>query len=84
MPDITSAKLPKPDTKLALLVQRLGGPGCSIADLVAALGWQRHTVRAAITGLRKRGYDVQRTQAKDSGIAMYRLVTSTRAKRRTK
>ena len=84
MSDITIAKSPKPDSKLALLMQRLAGPGANMPDLVAALGWQAHTIRAAITGLRKRGFEVERIEAKDSGISVYRLAAATRARRRSK
>jgi len=46
--------------------------GATVADLAAATGWQRHTVRAALTGLRKRGLAVNR--AKDTrGTSVYRI-----------
>ena len=46
----------KPGTKQARLVDYLSRPwGASIADLGRLLGWQPHTVRAALTGLRKKG-----------------------------
>jgi DNA-binding MarR family transcriptional regulator len=32
--------------------------GATIGDLTAATGWLAHTTRAALTGLRKRGYAV--------------------------
>jgi hypothetical protein len=38
------------------LLQR--GHGATIDDLIAATGWLAHTTRAALTGLRKRGYAV--------------------------
>lgn len=62
----------RPGTKQARLVDCLSRPwGASIADLRHQLGWQAHTVRAALTGLRKKGYAV--TSAKDeSGITVYR------------
>jgi hypothetical protein len=62
----------KPGTKQARLVDQLSRPGgASIADLGALLGWQLHTVRAALTGLRKKGYQI--TNAKDAtGVAVYR------------
>ena len=48
-------------TKQARLVELLGASdGVTIADLEAALGWQSHTVRAALSGLRKRGYTIER------------------------
>ena len=38
--------------------RRLCGDGATLAELVAATGWLPHTTRAALTGLRKRGYAV--------------------------
>jgi hypothetical protein len=63
----------KPGTKQARLVDHLSRPiGASIADLGGHLGWQPHTVRAALTGLRKKGYQINNT--KDAaGVAVYRV-----------
>ena len=64
----------KPGTKQARLVDHLSGPsGASIADLGGLLGWQPHTVRAALSGLRKKGYQISST--KDAaGVAVYRVM----------
>lgn len=59
----------KRDQLLARLESR---GGARLKDLETALGWQPHTVRAAISGLRKAGHDVQR-EADDDG-AVYRIV----------
>jgi biotin operon repressor len=59
-------------TKQALLIEHLSRPwGHSIGELAQILGWQRHTVRAAITGLRKKGYEVVRDK-NDKGETVYR------------
>ena len=59
-------------TKIEVVLRLLGRPsGASIADLQKATGWQPHSVRAALTGLRKKGHQV--TRSKDSkGITVYR------------
>ena len=36
------------------------GTGASLDDMMEATGWQPHTVRAALTGLRKRGFVIER------------------------
>ncbi|WP_395541887.1 DUF3489 domain-containing protein [Neotabrizicola sp. sgz301269] len=60
-PDQTKA--PRP-TKSALLRAMLAAPGgASLPALMAATGWQAHTLRAALTGLRKAGHDVTRHRA---------------------
>lgn len=64
---------PRPQSKLGQVLAMLRRPkGATVADLAAATGWQRHTVRAALTGLRKRGLAVNR--AKDTrGTSVYRI-----------
>jgi hypothetical protein len=48
---------PRGGTKLAQVVERLQQDrGASIAELIAVTGWLPHTTRAALTGLRKRGF----------------------------
>ncbi len=55
-----AAALVPPETKLATLVQLMARPGgASIEDLAEATGWQRHTVRGAISArIRRAGYQV--------------------------
>lgn len=56
-------------TKSALLRDLLSAPrGASLASLMAATGWQAHTVRAALSGLRKGGTDVTRTSGDDGPV----------------
>jgi DNA-binding transcriptional regulator PaaX len=52
------------------LVRREGG--AVIADLTAATGWQEHSVRAALTGLRKAGHTISRDRDAD-GTMRYRV-----------
>jgi hypothetical protein len=48
-------------TKTAMLLTLLKtGTGASLEDMTDATGWQPHTVRAAMTGLRKKGHIVER------------------------
>lgn len=50
---------PRGGTKLAQLVELLQrDQGATITELAAATDWLPHTTRAALTGLRKRGYAV--------------------------
>ncbi|EQB05498.1 hypothetical protein L288_12700 [Sphingobium quisquiliarum P25] len=57
---ITDAPPMRPNKAALLLalVQRPGG--AVIAELTEATGWLPHTVRAALTGLRKKGHAVER------------------------
>jgi DNA-binding MarR family transcriptional regulator len=70
-----AARAPKrvPKTKkaqiLALLTRKRGA---SLTDLTAATGWQAHSVRAALTGLRKRGTIIDRRT--DAAGSRYRII----------
>lgn len=44
--------------KLLTLLQT--GTGASLEEMVEATGWQSHTVRAAMTGLRKKGHAIEK------------------------
>jgi Protein of unknown function (DUF3489) len=46
--------------------------GVTIQDLQTATGWQPHSVRAALTGLRKSGFDIIRSTAADK-VSLYRI-----------
>lgn len=62
----------KPDSKQALLVTQLSrSAGATIAHLVGILGWQPHTIRAALTRLRQRGYAVAQEKNR-TGETVYR------------
>jgi hypothetical protein len=45
--------------------------GATLAELVAATDWQPHTTRAALTGLRKRGHVIEKSQR--GGATIYRI-----------
>jgi Protein of unknown function (DUF3489) len=47
--------------------------GATLTALVEATGWLPHTTRAAITGLRKRGFAIERTRHDELG-SLYRIV----------
>jgi hypothetical protein len=71
-----AAKTPRAGTKLTAVVQLLEREGgVSIGDLTAATGWLPHTARAALTGLRKRGYRIETARGEDRKM-VYRIVGS--------
>jgi hypothetical protein len=75
-PDAASNARPavRPGTKQALLVDLLRRPeGATIADIQQATGWQAHTTRAAITGLKKKSFGVTSAPRPD-GMRAYRLI----------
>ena len=64
---------PKDGTKEAALVSALGGKGKTIKQFTSLLSWQPHTVRAAFTRLRKRGYLIERFPPTDKLAARFKL-----------
>ncbi|WP_069308435.1 DUF3489 domain-containing protein [Methylobrevis pamukkalensis] len=66
---------PRAGSKLGLVLGLLETPeGATLAELVEATGWLPHTTRAALTGLRKRGFAVVGEKAEASaGASIYRI-----------
>jgi hypothetical protein len=57
--DASSRSAPRGGTKLAQVLELLQrDQGAALDELVLMTGWLPHTTRAALTGLRKRGYTV--------------------------
>lgn len=67
------------NSKQALIIGMLSKrEGATIDALVKATGWLPHTTRAALTGLRKRGFEIFRTQSEKGG-SIYRISASAAA-----
>ena len=67
---------PRRTTRIATLQALLAQPeGARLDTLCAATGWQKHSVRAALSGLRKTGVIVERQAAEGPGGPLYRIVT---------
>lgn len=67
----------KPATKskrdqLVALLSKSNGARLSV--IVERLGWQAHTVRAALSGLRKQGIEITRSTSPKTGEAVYAIV----------
>jgi len=64
---------PRDGSKLAQVIELLRrADGATIVDLTQATGWLPYTTRAALTGLRKRGYAVIRERI-GAGDSAYRI-----------
>jgi hypothetical protein len=70
-----SQATPRRETKAAILRKLLSRrAGADLATLQSATGWQPHSVRAALSGLRKAGYTIDRaTPAKPGDAGVYRI-----------
>jgi hypothetical protein len=49
--------------------------GANIDELIKATGWQAHSIRATLTGLRKAGHQIVRTKDGQGG-SRYRIAAS--------
>ena len=78
--DIADAesKPPKVPTKQSLVIDmlRIEG-GASLAAIIEATDWQAHTVRAALTGLRKKDHAIERFAV--DGETRYRIAPTAAA-----
>ena len=70
---LASVKASRKRQTKADTIQRLlkRAKGTTIAELQKATGWQPHSVRAALTGLRRAGLDIVRT--KQGNATRYRI-----------
>ena len=68
---------PRVGTKITKIIAMLEGEhGATVAQLVAATGWLPHTTRAALTGLRKRGYTLTSDRSDRTRGSIYRIVSA--------
>ena len=66
---------PRSGSKQALIIGLLSRrEGATLADLTAATGWLPHTARAALTGLRHKGYALR--SSKEAGSARTYRITA--------
>jgi predicted transcriptional regulator len=63
-------------TKKDQLIKLLGTKsGADIKSLSQKLGWQQHTTRAAMSGLRKAGYEVAGEKPAKGGMSKFRILS---------
>jgi hypothetical protein len=68
---------PRQGTKIARVVELLQrDKGARLDELIAATGWLPHTARAALTGLRHRGYEVRRERGENGRASVYRALAT--------
>ncbi len=72
---MSSTKL-EPQTKSAKVITLLSRTkGATLAEICKATNWKQHSVRAFLTGLRKKGFVLAREQRGDDGT-VYRITRS--------
>lgn len=66
---------PKRETKISKVIALLKrAQGATLDEIVKATGWQAHTTRAALTGLKKKGKMIERDKRGD--VTCYRITKS--------
>lgn len=62
----------QPQTKTAQLLALLSrDEGATLTEIVDATAWQPHSARAALTGLRKKGHQIEKLKRDD--LTCYRI-----------
>jgi hypothetical protein len=75
----TPTRQPRPDSKIAAVIAMLGQEtGATIEELASATGWLPHTTRAALTGLRRRGYALAIDRSDRQRGSIYRIAAKPR------
>lgn len=68
-------KAPRDESKKAGIIALLRRKsGATLAELIESTGWLPHTTRAALTGLRKSGYELEKSKNK-AGQTVYRTTS---------
>jgi len=67
-------RVPRAGTKISNVIDMLGqDSGATIDEIIAITGWLPHTSRAALTGLRKRGYALVSDRSDRTRSTVYRI-----------
>ena len=67
------SKTKKPASKLAIVTKLLAREkGASLAEMARATGWKDHSIRAFLTGVRKKLSLVK--EERSDGVTSYRLI----------
>lgn len=66
---------PRPQSKIAMVIALLERKeGATLEELTKATGWQPHSARAALTGLKKKGHAL--TKSKREDVTCYTIAAS--------
>lgn len=71
-PAKTSKRETKRDQLVKMLRRKAGADAPTISE---KLGWLPHSTRAALTGLRKAGFELEATKPDNGGPSRYRIVS---------
>lgn len=67
----------KPQTKKAQLIKLLSRKsGADVSAISEKFGWLPHTTRAALSGLRKSGFELTSEKPSNGGLSRYRIIAN--------
>ncbi len=72
----SSPARPKPSKKQQLIRLLSAKAGTDTATIGRKLGWQPHTVRSALSGLRKAGYRIEGERPGEGRAVRYRILAA--------
>ena len=79
-PDTAAPTAKTPTGKIATLVALMRRPeGAEIEEMMAATGWQAHSVRGAISGSVKKALGLTVTSVKEVDVRVYRITPEVEA-----
>lgn len=71
--EVASADKPDRPSKINIVTDLLRREdGATLDEMVATTGWQPHSTRAVLTGLRKKGHSI--TKSKREDVTCYRIL----------
>ncbi|MXO73032.1 DUF3489 domain-containing protein [Alteraurantiacibacter buctensis] len=70
-PVITDSPLPRPSKIDAVIALLRRSEGATLGEIIDQTGWQPHSTRAVLTGLRKKGHTLEK--AKRDEVTCYRI-----------
>ena len=73
--DVATRSKPGTTKKTQLIRMLSTRTGAEVAAISGKLGWQSHTTRAAITGLRKAGFGIDAARPEAGKPTRYRIVS---------
>lgn len=70
-PATTDSPHPRPSKMEAVIALLRRSEGATLGEIIEATGWQPHSARAVLTGLRKKGHMLEKTRRED--MTCYRI-----------
>lgn len=74
MAKTTKSSIPKTSKIASVMALLQRSEGATLDEMVKATGWQPHSARAALTGLKKKGPVIEKSKRDD--VTCYRIIVA--------